>query len=673
MAFIVRSTSLAATATTATLLAALGAAALAAGCSVTPGASPDEDGGAGGIDPNDPNAPQEVGPTDPSGCGGLGGEPCADGKQCKVGKDCVSRSCQGGVCAAPTTTDGVKNGAETDVDCGGPGAPKCGDGKGCGGPGDCQSAACVDGACTPLSATDGVKNGSETDVDCGGPAPGVPRCSTGKTCGGGGDCKDLVCTGGRCAAPTYTDGVKNGDESDVDCGGKASDDGFRACATGKACKAHGDCASDGCAFDGTCAVGRSCTQLRGGRTCGVGDTGQAGAQHESCCEQIAVNEGNAPGGAFRVDKYLVTAGRMRAFLERIDGKPKTYISQNKPAWWDDAWTEWLPVSWDGRDAQGAIVGRVPVSSTLAQVAGGIIHDKPESQGCFLGDTGVGHPTFHVPKNQAQLLYGDTYERWLDKDDLDERPLNCTTWVMMAALCAYDGGQMIGEDEVRFLYDADGDLSNGVSTYPWGSPPAMTCAGGTCTPGAGYDPLTNPHVGGYASVGGDWTLVGPGTSGFANTRCPDCVDDWISWSFNYARPVPDANLPAAERTRRSRDQSYFIPPPGRFPKGASRPFNGDPKQRVQDIAGNMIEMNRTVLAPANMWLTFGNDTPNAPGCAPYSPDKPACDPAGDNVQAVLHRTWWRGGSWEGHAVKDLWSTDFNIVTKYGKAGSRCVYR
>lgn len=77
---------------------------------------------------------------------------------------------------APTCTDGIQNGSETDVDCGGP---------------DCD-------ACP--TCTDGVQNGNETGVDCGG--PDCPSCPV---------------------PPTCTDGIQNGNETGVDCGGPDCD------------------------------------------------------------------------------------------------------------------------------------------------------------------------------------------------------------------------------------------------------------------------------------------------------------------------------------------------------------------------------------------------------------------------------------------------------------------
>jgi len=60
----------------------------------------------------------------------------------------VSGICTGGICQAPSCTDGAKNGTETDVDCGGS-CPGCGLGKVCAAGVDCQSAHCsAGGRCT---------------------------------------------------------------------------------------------------------------------------------------------------------------------------------------------------------------------------------------------------------------------------------------------------------------------------------------------------------------------------------------------------------------------------------------------------------------------------------------------------------------------------------------------
>ena len=81
---------------------------------------------------------------------------------------------------------------------------------------DITVSACSGGG-TP-SCTDGILNGQETGIDCGG-----PDCAACPTCTDGilnGNETGIDCGGPDCAAcPTCTDGIQNGSETDVDCGG----------------------------------------------------------------------------------------------------------------------------------------------------------------------------------------------------------------------------------------------------------------------------------------------------------------------------------------------------------------------------------------------------------------------------------------------------------------------
>ncbi len=75
----------------------------------------------------------------------------------------------------------------------------------CSGSGSDQCTAgnwCVGGVCKPPTCSDGVKNGAESGVDCGG-ASGCPRCDGNETCTVAGDCLSATCTTGKCTAPTY--------------------------------------------------------------------------------------------------------------------------------------------------------------------------------------------------------------------------------------------------------------------------------------------------------------------------------------------------------------------------------------------------------------------------------------------------------------------------------------
>jgi len=93
----------------------------------------------------------------------------------------------------------------------------------------------------PPSCTDAIKNGSESDVDCGGAC--AVKCADAKDCSVAADCASSVCTASKCAAPDCMDTVKNGSESDVDCGGTCA----TKCAFGKACAVAADCVNGVCA------------------------------------------------------------------------------------------------------------------------------------------------------------------------------------------------------------------------------------------------------------------------------------------------------------------------------------------------------------------------------------------------------------------------------------------
>jgi len=101
-----------------------------------------------------------------------------------------------GSAAQAACADGVKNGAETDVDCGGPDCSPCAAGMACLQPRDCRSTLCEGNQCQPQNCGDARQNGTETDVDCGG--PDCPRCQSWYFCVAGSDCTSGSCTGGTC-------------------------------------------------------------------------------------------------------------------------------------------------------------------------------------------------------------------------------------------------------------------------------------------------------------------------------------------------------------------------------------------------------------------------------------------------------------------------------------------
>jgi hypothetical protein len=138
------------------------------------------------------------------------------------------------------------------------------------------------------TCTDGIRNGTETGVDCGGscaPCPTTPTCTDGIRNGTetGVDC------GGSCApcptTPTCSDGIRNGTETGVDCGGSCApcpttptcSDGIRnGTETGVDC--GGSCAP--CPTTPTCSDG-----IQNGNETGI-DCG--GSNCPACEEECGV-------------------------------------------------------------------------------------------------------------------------------------------------------------------------------------------------------------------------------------------------------------------------------------------------------------------------------------------------------------------------------------------------
>jgi formylglycine-generating enzyme required for sulfatase activity len=399
-----------------------------------------------------------------------------------------------------TCNNGVKDNGEEGTDCGGVCTTPCGDGG------------------TASGANDGQKDNGETDIDCGG--PNAPKCEDGKTCDADTDCATAYCKVDTktCTTPRPDDGTKNGDETDVDCGGTVAP----KCAVGKSCAKHDDCESNGCAYNGKCVARRSCTAHHGGDTCGP-----TNAQAD-CCESIAVT--GAGGGTYTLDKYVVTAGRMRAFVERTGGDIRSFIQANRPSWFLTAWDAYLPTTLDDpKDGNTGLNGVYQQLGPWKLISVG--GSEPGNRGCNV--EGPGARTYWVPS--------DINNRWNDrqrytKDDLDEKALVCVTQYMMAAFCAWDGGRLPTVAEMSYAYTGGEGRK-----YPWGNSPAAAAFGST------------------AYVDAQAAGPPPDASRFANHQ------------YNWWSP--------SERI--DNDYTVYIAPPGRFPDG-----NG--KFGHSDLGGIAIE-------------------------------------------------------------------------------------
>ena len=182
------------------------------------------------------------GATSAAGGGGSGGATatCVSASECPdPGSECTLRTCTKGACGSIPAPAGAPVNQQPTGDCerlvcdGDGGVASIED------PGDpfddgdpCTADTCVGGTPTHEPALAGT--------ECDG---------TGSVCDGAGACVECLAQGDcpsggfcdpshNCVAPTCSDGAKDGDETDVDCGGGCGP----TCATGKACAVPADCA-----------------------------------------------------------------------------------------------------------------------------------------------------------------------------------------------------------------------------------------------------------------------------------------------------------------------------------------------------------------------------------------------------------------------------------------------
>ncbi len=545
----------------------------------------------------------------------------------------------------------------------------------------------TDGGAPDGSVTDASTDGGPVDaaVDARDAAPppqtcgvGFPdMCLTGERCRDSDDCEGL-CTLGVCAAPSYTDGKLSPSlgETDVDCGGPAAaaDPALR-CEPEAACVGDTDCKSEACSpKTKTCAAGRSCSStaaqgVSGIETCGAGET-PAPAGHESCCATLPLPVTTTR----RLDKYEITAGRIRRFVAAITAQ---YAGVANVRAWAKAYAAANPTSQLGViDANyPGLLDIMPATATPAArlslvTALGLFSVDPinASDGCYVGNGSEGHSTYFWDAATRNVFRMPP--RVHAQGTLDEKPINCTNSLMYMAFCAWDGGELARMEDYREV---------------WGNQPAAV---GTATIYHPWDALLS--IGQFNWRNGQHG-VPPG--GFT---CP------IDWPGCVPMPLPPAVGPTQAVFYRyptrnadnsainlANDSSPLMSAPGRFTMDvtAATSANG---QGWYDVAGLDLETGwvdnppSAAPVPVNSRIMDYCDTSASPGAGETGCTR--VDTGGVARNGVLRYSGplphlpLVGYSWEGHARyneaylagrtanPNSWKP---VTWQYGKAGGRCA--
>ena len=192
---------------------------------------------------------------------------------------------------------------------------------------------------------DGIKNGTESDVDCGGTCEG---CSDGKFCAAGPDCMNGICNGGNCAAPSCNDNVKNGTELDVDCAGSC---GASTCKVGQTCTDNTQCISQMCAGTNVCIAPKR-VFVTNARFTGAQIGGLTGADAKCQTEADAAGLG----------------GMYKAWLSDLTGSPSTRFTKSLVAPYTRTDGFVLAQNWD--DLTDGTISGVINRNAMNQAAGG---------------------------------------------------------------------------------------------------------------------------------------------------------------------------------------------------------------------------------------------------------------------------------------------------------------
>ena len=283
-----------------------------------------------------------------------------------------------------------------------------------------------------------------------------------------------------CVAGQWTSGTAcSGNEPVCSNGVCGCTPGVTQCASGTAVQTCTSSNTWGTAWTcatGACTAGACTGETTSGQSCqGVGDDAgltNCGASNESCCSSLEVpggsyyrtyvNGGTGPSGeadpasvsGFRLDKYQVTVGRFRQFVE----------------------------AWNGGAGYTPPAG----SGIHAHLNGGqgLVNSASDAGVTYETGWNTTWSSCIAPTDSNLLDCGgssaNVQATWTDPASTQENlPINCVSWFEAYAFCIWDGGFLATDAEWGYAA-AGGGGSGGQREFPWGSTvPGTACPGSGC--------------------------------------------------------------------------------------------------------------------------------------------------------------------------------------------------
>lgn len=289
----------------------------------------------------------------------------------------------------------------------------------------------------------------------GSPADSTPAASSSSSGSGGSSGSS---SSGTVSSSSGGSSTSNGSSGGIDAGGCTP--GVSQCSGAseiQTCDVTGQwgmpwpCAASTCSGGACTGFTVTATSCQGGGGPGLTD---CGASSESCCTSLEVAGGTyfrtyaldpitmhdvippadpATASGFRLDKYLVTVGRFRQFVNAVFPP--------------DGGSGWLPAPGSGKH----------------------VH---LNGGNGLNATGGGYEPGWMTTDDVNIMPTDTnlackavYATWTNMAGAKETwPINCVNWYEAFAFCIWDGGFLPSEAE--WEYAAAGGSQQ--REYPWGS-------------------------------------------------------------------------------------------------------------------------------------------------------------------------------------------------------------